>query len=195
MAGSRNGPIPPPGLGRSRSRCGGARTFLRGGRSGFAGAFLLNAADGGAEPVFQGLFHLRLVTGAFQHVDGLAIWGQRDVMAGNTLGLFLGRNEIGEQALVAGMGALRVVEVDARERVLEEGGRLPGSPDGTAIAALFEETELKPQYFEDVTLVVGHRVPPGDRLKMANYVPRSPLTQSILGRRQPCGCDGAHWAM
>jgi hypothetical protein len=68
------------------------------------------------------------------------------------------RDEISQKTFIAGVGPLRVIEVDAGHRVLKHRSRLPRSAHRPSISAVFEELQLELEDFEDIAFIVGHRL-------------------------------------
>lgn len=129
-------------------------------RFGLLRAFLFDALDRISQPVLDGFFKLNLIALAFHGLHGFSVAIERDVVAGNVFALASGGHKVGEQALAARMGALRIVEVDAGERVLKDGRGLPRRSHRAPIASLLEEIQFELEDVEDVTLINGHDAPP-----------------------------------
>src|SRR5829696_3961059 len=106
------------------------------------GALVLDLLDARAEPRLDLLFEELLVLREFQALDGLAPGVERDVVAGDGRGVRALGHEVVEHALRARVRAVRVAVVEARERALEDRGRLPGRAHRAAVAALLDEVQL-----------------------------------------------------
>src|SRR5687768_3625783 len=109
---------------------------------------VLDLPDARAQPRLDLLFEALLVVFQLERLDGLAGGVERDVVAGDRRGVRALGDEVVEQALVAGVRAVGVAVVDARERVLEDRGRPPGRADAAAVAALLDEVQLGLQDFK-----------------------------------------------
>src|SRR5438477_11418435 len=132
----------------------------------FLEALVLQAGDRQAQPVFQGLFQFQLMCMPFQAVYRFAEVIQRNEVTRDVFVPRLGWHQVGEQTLVAGMRARRIIEIEAAGRVLKNGCRFPGCAHAAAISALLKETQLEFQDFEHVAFVVRHGDLPGGATRM-----------------------------
>src|SRR5437764_384162 len=83
----------------------------------------------------------------------------------------------------AWMWTFGIVEVQTRQRVLENGRRFPGGAYGASIATLLQKAEFELEDFQDVTFVVRHRAPPGMAPVRVRTIPTSIRGKPIVGDR------------
>src|SRR5207253_3707599 len=79
------------------------------------------------------------------------------MVTGDVFCLGLARHKVGKKARAAWMWTFGIVEVQTRQRVLENGRRFPGGAYGASIATLLQKAEFELEDFQDVTFVVRHR--------------------------------------
>src|SRR5208283_3495292 len=108
-------------------------------------ALALEPADGRTQPISQGFLQLELMVS--QHVHGLPLWIQGNMMTRHPFTLRALGNKVSEEAFVARMWHRRLGEIEAGERILEAPrGRL-GSMHGTSVASLLQECEFELKCF------------------------------------------------
>src|SRR5512142_257803 len=110
------------------------------------------------------------------------------MMAGHVLISGIFRNEVEEQALVAGMGVLRVAEIQTGKRIFEHRSRLPRGTHGAAIAAMFQEAEFELQHFQQVAIVFRHI-----SLRRWMGARERERWQAVLQPARYCGRACTHW--
>jgi len=118
------------------------------------------------------------------------------MVAGNIFALVLVWHEIIQKAISAGIRAFRIAEVDAADRILKDGGRLPRRAHRAPVAALFQEVQLELQYFENISLVIGHGTPPLLHLFPSAWLQaRTAIPRTIFGDDEPGCCDVPHMVL
>src|SRR5712692_4421658 len=117
------------------------------------GTFLLEAMDGGPEPVRQGLFDFLLGAGFVERRERASGGIERNMPARNFRRTLIAGNELHQQALVARRAVAPRVEVQAGGGIFENERRSPRRMRGPAVAALLEEAQLKFQGVQGVARV------------------------------------------
>src|SRR5438132_12042834 len=105
------------------------------------------------------------------------------MVTGDVFCLGLARHKVGKKARAAWMWTFGIVEVQTRQRVLENGRRFPGGAYGASIATLLQKAEVELEDFQDVTFVVRHRAPPGMAPVQVRTLPTSIRRKPIVGDR------------
>src|SRR5438552_15459039 len=112
-------------------------------------------------------------------------------MAWDAFRLRVLRHKVGEQALVAGMGPLRIIEIDATGRVLKNGCRSPRSTHRPAVAALLQEIEFELENLQNIALIIRHSTASAGRFSTTGSV----RLDAIVGQELIACRDSSHTAV
>lgn len=122
---------------------------------------LLETVHRNAEPVAKSGFEFFRCAVSVKRIEGVALFVQRNVTAGNFLAALRLGDDLHEDAFGTRPGRNRRIEIQASGRVLKDEVRTPSGSGGVTVAALLYELEFGFEDLKKIAIILAHkRLPP-----------------------------------